>query len=94
MLNGEVRIPGVGPIPESLWAVASELAGQHGVFRTAQIIRLDYTKLKYQRIFVSIFVGFGTKTRTPRTFATLKPRSRRSSCYLSWYFVCEGRFAK
>ena len=34
------------PIPESLWALAGELAGQHGIFRTAQILRLDYTKLK------------------------------------------------
>jgi hypothetical protein len=34
------------PIPESLWGHWLELAGQHGVFRTAQILRLDYTKLK------------------------------------------------
>ncbi len=34
------------PIPEPLWTLASELAGQHGVFRTAQVLRLDYTKLK------------------------------------------------
>ena len=34
------------PIPEPLWALASELAAQHGVFRTAQVLRLDYTKLK------------------------------------------------
>jgi len=34
------------PIPESLWVLASELARQHGVFRTAQVLRLDYTKLK------------------------------------------------
>jgi hypothetical protein len=33
-------------IPEPLWALASELAGQHGVFRTAQVLGLDYTKLK------------------------------------------------
>lgn len=34
------------PIPESLWAAAAELASQHGVFRTAQVLRLDYNKLK------------------------------------------------
>lgn len=34
------------PIPEPLWALAAELAAQHGVFRTAQVLRLDYTKLK------------------------------------------------
>ncbi len=31
------------PIPEPLWVLARELAGQHGVFRTAQVLRLDYT---------------------------------------------------
>ncbi len=34
------------PIPEPLWGLASELARQHGVFRTAQALRLDYTTLK------------------------------------------------
>ncbi len=34
------------PIPESLWAAATELASQHGIFRTAQVLRLDYNKLK------------------------------------------------
>ena len=34
------------PIPEPLWALARKLAGQHGVFRTAQMLRLDYTTLK------------------------------------------------
>ena len=36
------------PIPEPLWTLAAELAGEHGVFRTAQVLRLDYTKLKQQ----------------------------------------------
>ena len=34
------------PIPGPLWALAAELATQHGVFRTAQVLRLDYNKLK------------------------------------------------
>lgn len=34
------------PIPESLWLLASDLARQHGVFRTVKVLRLDYTKLK------------------------------------------------
>jgi len=34
------------PIPESLWMLASELAREHGVFRAAQVLRLDYNKLK------------------------------------------------
>src|SRR5512140_2014550 len=34
------------PIPEPLWVLAAELATQYGVFRTAQVLRLDYNKLK------------------------------------------------
>jgi len=34
------------PIPEVLWASAAELAREHGVFRTAQVLRLEYGKLK------------------------------------------------
>jgi len=33
-------------IPEPLWALAAELAIEHGVFRTAQVLRLNYSKLK------------------------------------------------
>ena len=36
------------PIPEGLWSLAAELASQHGVCRTAQVLRLDYAKLKRQ----------------------------------------------
>ena len=35
-------------IPAALWKLASVLAAEHGVFRTAQALRLDYTKLKRQ----------------------------------------------
>jgi hypothetical protein len=34
------------PIPESLWASAADLAREHGVFRTAQVLHLEYGKLK------------------------------------------------
>ena len=34
------------PIPEALWKMAAELAREHGIFRTAQVLRLDYSKLK------------------------------------------------
>jgi hypothetical protein len=33
-------------LPESLWALAAAMARQHGVFRTAQVLRLDFAKLK------------------------------------------------
>jgi hypothetical protein len=34
------------PIPPALWASAAAAAREHGVFRTAQILRLEYAKLK------------------------------------------------
>ena len=34
------------PIPELLWAAAAELARSYGVCRTAQVLRLEYKKLK------------------------------------------------
>ena len=34
------------PIPKALWASAAEIAREHGVFRTATILRLEYAKLK------------------------------------------------
>lgn len=34
------------PIPAALWAAAAEVAREHGVFRTAKVLRLEYGKLK------------------------------------------------
>lgn len=34
------------PVPEALWTSAAEVAREHGVFRTAKILRLEYAKLK------------------------------------------------
>ena len=34
------------PIPEPLWAAAAQLARSHGVCQTAQVLRLEYKKLK------------------------------------------------
>jgi hypothetical protein len=34
------------PMPESLWAMAANLAGKHGVVRVARHLRLDYYSLK------------------------------------------------
>ena len=34
------------PTPEALWLRAGDLARQHGVFRTAKVLRLDFSKLK------------------------------------------------
>jgi hypothetical protein len=34
------------PIPESLWAVAADLAREHGIYPTAKALNLEYGKLK------------------------------------------------
>lgn len=34
------------PIPERSWAAAVGLAREHGVFRTAKVLHLEYGKLK------------------------------------------------
>ena len=57
------------PIPEPLWVLASELASQHGVFRTAQVLRLDYNKLK---------------RRTPRTASAEKATSAAPPALVEW----------
>lgn len=36
------------PIPEALWMRAADVAREHGVFRTAKVLRLDFSKLKRQ----------------------------------------------
>jgi len=42
--------PGVRlPIPPRLWKAAADVAREHGVCRTAQVLRLEYGKLK-QRV--------------------------------------------
>ena len=37
---------GRGPLPDAFWKAAADLAREHGVFRTAKVLRLDYNKLK------------------------------------------------
>ena len=34
------------PIPDPLWAAAAEMAREHGVFRTAKVLSLEYSRLK------------------------------------------------
>jgi len=34
------------PIPDPLWAAAAEMAREHGVFRIAKLLSLEYGKLK------------------------------------------------
>jgi hypothetical protein len=37
---------GRSPIPERLWRAAVESANEHGICRTAQVLHLDYYKLR------------------------------------------------
>jgi hypothetical protein len=49
-------------IPTALWKLATDLAAEHGIFRTAQALRLDYTKLKRQMHAVT---GVAKKSSAP-----------------------------
>ena len=37
---------GRSPLPEALWRAAADAAWEHGVFRTGQVLHLEYGKLK------------------------------------------------
>jgi hypothetical protein len=65
--------PGRRPIPESLWTLATELSRQHGVFRTAQALRLDSGKLnKRVRATAAQSVSMPRQRPTPKsTFVEL-----------------------
>src|ERR1700730_977935 len=59
------------PIPATLWAEAAVVAREHGVFRTAKVLRLEYGKLK--GMVESAAGAPGAPSRTP-TFLELMPR--------------------
>jgi len=59
------------PIPAALWAAAAVVAREHGVFRTAKVLRLEYGKLK--RMVESAASSPGARSRTP-TFLELMPQ--------------------
>ena len=58
------------PIPEKLWASAAEVAREHGVFRTAKVLRLEYGKLKRM---VESAAPYGRPATVPTTFLELAP---------------------
>jgi len=58
------------PIPEGLWASAVEVAREHGVFRTAKVLRLEYGKLKRM---VESAAQHGRPATAPTTFWELAP---------------------
>lgn len=58
------------PIPEALWAAAVEGAQENGVFRTAQVLRLEYGKLKRM---VESAARATRRSAPPTTFLELAP---------------------
>jgi hypothetical protein len=58
------------PIPEGLWAAAAEAAREHGVFRTAKALHLDYGKLKRM---VGAGPALARPALAPTTFLELVP---------------------
>jgi hypothetical protein len=65
---------------DSFWQAAVELAKQYGVFRTAQPLRLDYTRLK-QRL-----PGAAPQRKSPRpAFVELvRPPSELEGCIIEF----------
>ena len=59
------------PIPEGLWASAAAVARAHGVFRTAQVLRLEYGKLKRMAEAAS---GSPQPATVPAAFLELMPQ--------------------
>ncbi len=78
--------PGRLPIPEVLWSAAAETARKHGVSATAEILGLEYRKLK--RMAASVV---NAPTPQPR-FLELAPlpSAGRSECVME----LEGRRVK
>ena len=58
------------PIPERLWASAAAVAREHGVFRTAKILRLEYGKLKR----MTEAADGSPQPTTPSAFLELMPQ--------------------
>jgi hypothetical protein len=55
------------PLPEALWRAAADAAREHGVFRTGQVLHLEYSKLK------RVMNATRGKTSSPARFVELEP---------------------
>jgi hypothetical protein len=58
------------PIPEALWAAAAEAGREHGVFRAAKALHLEYGKLKRM---VEAGPALARSAMEPTTFLELVP---------------------
>jgi hypothetical protein len=76
-------------IPESLWAAAAELSKEYGVCQTAQVLRLEYGKLK--RLAGSGSVVGNAKVIPPTFVELIGPRSGGLS---EWLVELEGSRGK
>ena len=74
--------PEFSPIPEDLWALAVEVAREHGVNAAAHVLHLNHTALK-KRVQAA---GGSVRGRRPRaTFVELPaPSSSLSPCTIEW----------
>ena len=57
------------PLPDELWRAAAEAAREHGVFRTGQVLHLEYSKLK------RVMNATRGKASSPTRFVELAPVS-------------------
>ncbi len=73
-------------IPKSLWKSAAEVAAQHGVSRTASLLKLDYFALKKR-------VADASSSGTSSAFVELPsvPLSMMSECVIEWEDVAGAR---
>ena len=65
------------PIPEPLWVATAELAREHGIFRTAKALHLEYSELKQRAEAVGAAKQRGVKTPSaavPRAPSIAPPR--------------------
>ena len=73
-------------IPKSLWKSAVKVAAQHGVSRTASLLKLDYYALKKR-------VAGASSSRTSSAFVELPsvPLSMMNECVIEWEDVAGAR---
>jgi hypothetical protein len=67
------------PLPEALWAAAAAAAREHGVFQTAKVLRLDYSKLKRMAAASPIVRTAAKPPQGTTAFLELAPPSAASS---------------
>ena len=51
------------PIPEALWTAAAEAAREHGFFRAAKALRLEYGKPVRRQLFLRIDDNYFSRSR-------------------------------